>query len=64
MQEQRSRSQNYSQFANEVKKQQRNLMINGKNYETHVVVAIVTMVTVNVCGETNTFRCMDVGKRS
>ena len=36
----------------------------GKIIETHVDVAIVTMVTVKVSGETNMRRCMDVEKRS
>jgi len=36
----------------------------GRITEKHVAVAIVTVVMVNVCGETNILRCMDVGKRS
>jgi len=34
----------------------------GRITETHVAVAIVTMVTVNLCGETNIIGYMDVGK--
>jgi len=36
----------------------------GRITETHVAVAIVTMATANVCGETNILRCMDIGKQS
>jgi len=35
----------------------------GRINETHVAVAIVTVVTVNVGGETNILLCIDVGKR-
>ena len=38
--------------------------LTGRITETHVVVAIVTMVTAKLCWETNIFWCMDVGKRS
>jgi len=36
----------------------------GRTAETDVAIDIVTMVMVNVGGETNILRCMDVGKRS
>ena len=36
----------------------------GKNTETQVALAIVTMVTAKVGEETNILWCMDAGKRS
>jgi len=37
----------------QVKEEQRNLAINGKNTRTYVYIAIITIVMMNTSGETN-----------